>query len=734
MHMKFAAILIFIPFVSFSQQFSLKEINRFKSEAQRVTIVRDNWGVPHIYGKTDADAVFGLMYSQCEENFYKVEENNLEMMGRLSEIYGEEQLYNDLQMKLIYDTAAAIVDYKRSPLWLKKLLDAAADGVNFYLYKHPEVKPLVLTHFEPWFALLRTNGSISATQNGGITTQDMKNLYPAKNNSTSFLEKQVPFYEVDPTGSNGFAVSPKKTASGNAILYINPHVTFYYRTEVQMVSDEGLNVYGAVTWGTFFVFQGFNQYCGWMHTSGETDVADLFAEKIVAEQIDNNKPDLFSMYDGKAIPVKTKPVIIRYKKGNGFEEQQFTVYYTSHGPVMGMRNGKWLSLRENNRSLNALIQSWQRTKTKGFEDFKKVMNLRSNTSDNTVFADNKGNIAYWHGNFVPKRNTKFDYSRPVDGSTSETDWHGIYDLDQIVHVYNPASGYIQNCNSTPFTVSGTSSPKKENYPIYMAPDGQNFRALNAAKLLSTANHLTLDKMIRDIGYSHYLSAFDYLIPVLLKDCEALPANDPLKQNLSEAIDSLKNWDKNSSASSIASTVAIEFGYRFFERTPPPVNPYDATHFVSRLLRTLQTTTSNERLSLLSQTLNDLEKRFGTWKTPWGEDNRYQRPANEVFDDSKPSLPVGLAAATFGSIPSFATRRFANTSKRYGVSGNSFIACIEFGKKIKAKSITTGGQSFDSSSKHYTDQAEMYIDGNFKDVLFYKEDVLKHAEKMYHPGE
>lgn len=729
MHMKLAAILIFIPFVCFARQFSSKEINRYQSEAQRVTIIRDNWGVPHIYGKTDADAVFGLMYAQCEENFRKVEENNLEMMGRLSEIYGEEQLYNDLQMKLIYDTAAAIADYKRSPLWLKKLLDAAADGVNFYLYKHPEVKPLVLTHFQPWFALLRTNGSISATQNGGITTQDMKNLYPAKNNSTSFREKQVPFYEQDPTGSNGFAVSPKKTASGHSILYINPHVTFYYRTEVQMVSDEGLNVYGAVTWGTFFVFQGFNQYCGWMHTSGEADVADLFTEQTV-----NQNGAFFTKYDDKLLPIKKKMIVVRYKTANGFDEQRFSTYCTYHGPVVGMRNGKWLSLRENNRSLNALIQSWQRTKAKSFEDFKKIMNLRSNTSDNTVFADYKGNIAYWHGNFVPKRNTKFDYSMPVDGSTSQTDWHGIYNLEQIVHVYNPSSGFIQNCNSTPFTVSGVSSPKKENYPVYMAPDGQNFRALNAAKLLNAANHLTIDKMIQSVGYSHYLSAFDYLIPALLKDYETLPANDPLKQDLSEAIDSLKNWDRNSSASSIASTVAIEFGYRFFQKTPPPVNPYEATHFVSRLLATVQSTTSNERLNLLSETLCDLEKRFGTWKTQWGEDNRYQRPANGVFDDARPSLPVGLAAATFGSIPSFATRRFANTNKRYGVSGNSFIACVEFGNKIKAKSITTGGQSFDPSSEHYTDQAEMYIDGNFKNVLFYKEDVLKHAQKKYHPGE
>jgi len=727
--MKLLLVFLFIPFISFSQQFSQKEIDRYKSEAQRVTIIRDNWGVPHIYGRTDADAVFGLLYAQCEENFSKVEENNLEMMGRLSEVYGENQLYNDLQMKLIYDTAAAIADYKRSPLWLKKLLDAAADGVNFYLYKHPEVKPLVLTHFEPWFALLRTNGSISATQNGGITIQDMKNLYPVKNNSTSFLEKNLPFYEVDPTGSNGFAVAPSKTASKNAILYINPHVSFYYRTEVQMVSDEGLNAYGAVTWGTFFVFQGFNQYCGWMHTSSYSDVADLFVEQTV-----NQNGSLFTKYDNKLLPVKSKSITVRYKTANGFDKQNFIAYYTNHGPVMGMRNGEWLSLRENNRSLTALIQSWLRTKAKGFEDFKKIMNLRSNSSDNTVFADYKGNIAYWHGNFVPVRSKKFDYGLPVVGNTSETDWHGIYELDQTIHVYNPSTGFIQNCNSTPFTVSGEGSPKKENYPTYMAPEGQNFRALNAERLLSKANNLIIDKMIHDIGYSHYLAAFDELIPVLAKDFDALPVNDPLRKSLQEAMDSLANWDKNSSASSIASTVAIEFGYRFLQKAPSSANPYDATNAVGQLLATIQITTSNERLNLLSETLKDLEKRFGSWKTPWGDDNRYQRPADGKFDDAKPGLPVGLAAATFGSLPSFATRRFPNTNKRYGVSGNSFIACVEFGKKLKAKSISTGGQSFDPSSKHYTDQAEMYINGDFKEVLFYKEDVLKHVERQYHPGE
>ena len=727
--MKLLLALLLIPIISFTQQFSQKEIDRYRAQAQRVTIIRDKWGVPHIYGKSDADAVFGLMYAQCEENFSKVEENNLEMMGRLSEVYGETKLYSDLQMRLIYDTAAAIADYKRAPVWLKKLLDAAADGVNFYLYKHPEVKPIVLTHFEPWFALLRTNGSISATQTGGITIKDMEELYPAKNNATSFLEKKIPFYEIDPTGSNGFAVSPEKTASGNAILYINPHVTFYYRTEVQMVSEEGLNVYGAVTWGTFFVFQGFNEFCGWMHTSGITDVADIFTEQTI-----NSKGSFFTKYDNKLIPVKTKPVTISIKKGNDFDEQKFTTYYTVHGPVMGSRNGKWLSLRENNRSLNALMQSWLRTKAKGFEDFKKIMNLRSNTSDNTVFADNKRNIAYWHGNFVPRRNKKFDYSQPIDGSRSETDWHDIYELDQIVHVYNPATGFIQNCNSTPFTVSGKSSPKKENYPRYMAPDGQNFRGINAERLLNKANQLTIEKMIKEIGYSHYLSAFDILIPALQKDYAGLLSSDTLKKDLAEVMDSLVYWDKNSSATSVASTVAIEFGYRFLRKAPSPMSTYDATNAVGQLLATLKATTAIERMKLLSETITDIQNRFGSWKTAWGQVNRYQRPANGKFDDAQPSLPVGLAASTFGSLPSFSSVLLPDLNKRYGVSGNSFVACVEFGKKVRAKSVVTGGQSFDPSSVHYTDQAEMYINGIFKDVLFYKNDVMKHVERQYRPGE
>lgn len=400
---------------------------------------------------------------------------------------------------------------------------------------------------------------------------------------------------------------------------------------------------------------------------------------------------------------------------------------------MGSRGGQWLSLKENNRSLDALMQSWLRTKANGFAAFKKVMAMRSNNSNNTVFADDQGHIAYWHGNFMPRRDPNFDYSLPVDGSISATDWKGVHELDEIVHVYDPASGWIENCNSTPFTVSGASSPDRKKYPVYMAPDGQNFRALNAMRLLDKTSNMDVDGLIRNIGYSHYLGAFDVLLPSLLEAYDGLSSGDSLKALLAEPVGLLRSWDKNSSEGSVATSVAVEWAYRMAAQAPPVDNPYKLSDAVGQI-NAMAHIAPRKQLELLLATLNDLRSRFGSWKTVWGSINRYQRVEGRAFDDGKASLPVGLAAGTWGSIPSFATIRTPQTNCRYGVSGNSFIACVEFGKKVKARTIITGGQSFDPASPHYTDQAQAYIGGQLKTIFFYKDDVLQHAVRQYHPGE
>jgi len=724
----FTALLL-LPFWSSAQKFSPTEIARYRIEAKSVTIIRDNWGVPHIYGKTDANTVFGLMYAQCEDNFKGIERSYLYQFGKQSEADGDGPLLTDIQLQLIADTAGAIKDYKTSPAWFKKLMDAFADGINYYLYKHPEVKPVVFHHFQPWYALMFTDGSVSATETGGIGTRETAELYLSRNPSGALSQPHTTENMTAPreTGSNGFAIAPSKTASGHAMLYINPHVPFYFRDEVQMVSDEGLDVYGAVTWGQFFVYQGFNPHCGWMHTSSYADVADAYAEKITKKD-----GKFYYEYDGQLKPVTSRQLVLNVKKGDKTEQKTITGYYTEHGPVLGSKNNQWLSLKANNRSYKALLESWLITKASTFAEYKKAMDLLSNATNNTVYADDQGNIAFWYGNYMPKRDPTLDWTLPVDGSTSATEWRGVHPLDEIVHVYNPSTGWIENCNSTPYTCSGIASPDKSKYPAYMAPDGENYRGVNAARLLSAAKNMTLDSLIAK-GYDHHLAAFDLLLRVLFKDYQKAP-NDSLKQSLAEPIKILQDWDRRSAVHSVATTLAVEWGTRVLMAQPRAQTVEESTYQTTRLLIALENMPRVKLLELLTDAVKSLSQRYGTWKIEWGDINRYQRAADgTTFDDKLFSIPVGLVGSQFGQLPSFQSRSF-NTQKRYGYSGNSFIAAVEFGPRVKARSIVTGGASFDPASKHFTDQAEGYINGRFKDVLFYKDDVLKHVERTYHPGE
>ena len=721
-------LLLLFPLQLLAQQFSGKEISQWQQEANQVSITRDTWGIPHINGKTDANAVFGLLFAQCEDDFKRVELNYIEKLGRMAEVKGEAALYDDLMLRLLIDSTDAIADYNKAAPWLKKLLNAYADGINYYLYKHPEVRPLMLTRFKPWYPLLWTDGSIGAINTADISTAELKNFYSG-DKTVAMATRKDPDQQ---TGSNGFAFGPSVTASGKAILYINPHVTFYFRPEVQVTSQEGLNVYGAVTWGQFFVYQGFNEHCGWMHTSNNVDVADLYEEKIITK---NNQ--LFYEYNNQLKPVIQKKIALRFLQNGHLQTKSITAYFTHHGPVMAKRNNKWISLKSFNRSMISLQQSWLRTKTTSFEGYKKTMDLKGNTSNNTVYADDRGNIAYWHGNFIPVRDKKLNWAKPVDGSITATEWKGLHKLDDIVHVYNPSNGWLQNCNSSPFSVAGNNSPKKENYPNYMAPDGENFRGINAVRILSTEKQYTIDKVIAK-GYDTYLAAFEVLIPALVKSFEkSYTEGDSLYNQLKEPIAVLKAWDFHSGEGSIATTLAIEWAQKLDVAIQKVYTDEGETDQVTSTKQIAATASAVQLVEPLLAVIKELTSKFGKWQIPWGDINRYQRLGNDIPEkhtDSLPSIPVGFASALWGQIPSYNSKYFTGNKKRYGVSGNSFICVIEFGKKIKAKSLLAGGESGDPLSKHFKDQADMYTHGKFKDVLFYPEDIEKHVEKMYHPGE
>ncbi|MFT5964133.1 MAG: acyl-homoserine-lactone acylase [Flavobacterium sp.] len=726
--LKFIFLFLCVSSQVFSQNASTKENNRLKKVATQITIIRDNWGIPHVYGKTDADAVFGLLYAQCEDDFVRIEMNYIEKLGRLSEIKGQSVLYNDLETRLIISEEEAKIDYENAKPWLKKLLNAYADGINYFLYKNPAVQPALLKHFEPWYPLLWTDGSIGAISTGNLNTGELKAFYSGNTDKVSYLEREKNIQ----TGSNGFALAPSKTASGNAILYINPHTSFYFRPEVQISSEEGLNAYGAVTWGQFFIYQGFNENCGWMHTSSNVDVSDMYAEKIVMK---NEK--IFYENDGQLLPITEKKITIKYLEDGKLKNKDFKTYFTNHGPIMAKREGKWISLKSYNRSMKSLEQSWLRTKSKSFDDYKTAMDLKANTSNNTVYADSKGNIAYWHGNFVPIRDPNINWSQVVDGTTSATEWKGLHAVSETVHSYNPANGWLQNCNSTPFSVAGNQSPKKENYLPYMAPDGENFRALNAVRLLSEGKNYTLDKVIAD-GYDRKLTAFEVLIPALILSFEKNNlAKDTLYKDLIEPINVLKNWDYYSSEKSVATTLALEWVIKL---DPIIQRAYVEQGQIDQVENTFlfaKNASVNQLVPQLLTVVKELKSKFGKWEIPWGEINRFQRLSGAInlkYDDNLQSTPIGFGPALWGSLPAFTSNYQKETKKRYGYNGNSFVCAVEFGPKIKAKSLLAGGNSSDPKSKHFNDQAEMYRKGEFKDVLFYKEAVEKNAERSYHPGE
>jgi acyl-homoserine lactone acylase PvdQ len=720
-----ALLLVFLLLTSCkSQTKTTPETDKYKAYTDNIEIIRDDFSVPHIYGKTDADAVFGLLYAQCEDDFNRVEQNYIWATGRLAEVEGKEALYSDLRAKLFMTEEEAKNNYENSPIWLKKLCDAFADGINYYLETHPEVTPKLITHFEPWMPMYFSEGSIGGDIEG-ISTSKLKAFYESGMGipEAKSIEIKNKTTVEEPQGSNGIAIAGKLTQSGNAMLLINPHTSFFFRPEVHVISEEGLNAYGAVTWGQFFVYQGFHEKTGWMHTSTYVDVMDEFKETIV--QLEDK---LVYQYGEELRPVMVGEVILKYKDGDSIKEKNFPSYRTHHGPITHMVDGQWTASAMMWEPIKALEQSYIRTKQTGYKGFREMMDIRTNSSNNTVYADAEGNIAYFHGNFIPKRDVNFNYDEPVDGSNPQTDWQGLHTVDENILLLNPENGWFQNCNSTPYTAALAFSPKKEDYPNYMSKDQENFRGVHAIKILKDKSGWTLDSLIK-LAHDPYLPAFEKLIPGLVKAYEGQNNKNP---KLEEAIELLKQWDLKTSKEAAAMTLAHYYGtmYGQMGKTPKGFSDMERMNYFG-------TGSSNdERLLVFEAVIDKLTADFGTWKMPWGEVNRYQRLNGDIkqaFNDSLPSMPMGFASGRWGALAAYGVNYDNNTKKIYGTRGNSFVAVVEFGEKVKAKSILAGGQSGDPNSPHFNDQIQRYADVKFKDVPFYKEDVLKRAKERYQPG-
>jgi acyl-homoserine-lactone acylase len=704
------------------------DVARWTRHARAVLITRDDWGIPHVRGKTDADAVFGMVYAQAEDDFNRVETNYLLSTGRLAEAEGERALWQDLRMKLFIDPDSMRAKYAASPRWLKRLMGAWADGLNYYLFTHPKAKPRVITRFEPWMALTFSEGSIG----GDIESVDLGELEAFYGDSASrpapaVAPSQTGDGAKEPSGSNGFAIAPANTVNGRALLLINPHTSFFFRAELQMTSEEGLNAYGAATWGQFFLYQGFNERLGWMHTSTGADVIDEYAESVVRKG-----GLLFYRYGGEERRIVTGRITVPYRTASGTARRTFTVYRTHHGPIVRAAGGKWVSVRLMEKPIEALSQSFLRTKARNLTEYRKVMELHANSSNNTVYADADGHIAYFHPQFIPERDDRFDWTRPVDGSDPATEWHGEHEVENSPHVVDPPGGWIQNTNDWPYSAAGADSPKREGFPRYMDAVGESPRGLHAIRVLEGRKDFTLGRL-RDAAFDSYLTAFAQLVPALLAAYDSTARGDSLKASLVEPIAALRAWDYRWAEGSVPTSLAVYWG----EALMGLGRGHESADGLAVYNYLATGTTAGQKLGALAAAVDRLTRDFGTWRTPWGEINRFQRLTGDIvqrFSDPAPSIPVPFTSARWGSLASFGARTYPGTKRMYGTSGNSFVAVVEFGRdSVRARAITAGGESGEPGSRHFGDQSERYAAGNLREVYFYPGQLEGHTERVYHPS-
>jgi acyl-homoserine lactone acylase PvdQ len=707
--------------------------DRLSKIASSVTIQRDKWGVPHVEGPTDPSVVFGYLYAQAEDNFWQIEDSYIQALGRASEVYGEKSLEADLLNRALGIAEISRDEYPKLSPSMGAICEAAADGLNYYLATNPQVKPRLITKFEPWHVLafarfaqyqlfiyrragirdaeIRT--AVTEVKANGLT----KSLPPR---SESAVAEWMPTDDV--VGSNTWAISPSRSASGHAMLLINPHQPFFgpgQWIEGHVRSKSGWNMAGANFPGSPFPTLGHNENLGWSHTVNAPDVVDVWQETFD----DQANPLSYRYGDTHRTATEWKASIV-VKGENGNETRTFKFRKTHHGPVVVIRDGKALTVRMAKfEESGGLEQRYLMGKARNLTEFRAAMSRLAVPMFNTMYADRDGNIWYLYNGAVPRRSLKYDWSKPVDGSDPGTEWNGYHPIADLPQSLNPPAGYLQNCNATPFlaTDEGRGNPDPKGVPSYMVSEGDNARSRMSRKILSGTTKFSFVDWEKAAFDTRVLEA-EVQIPLLAAEWEKLKAADPVRASRTAAvIEALKSWNGVSSIDSEAMTV---FTLWFYTRTRPGMPPKGDAF---------------GQVTVLESVINDLTQQWGSWHVAWGEINRIQRVHTsgviEPFSDQKESLPVaGGPGDPIGIIFNFYSPVARGQKRRYGTAGHSFVSTVEFASQAKAKSLLQFGQNADPASSHFFDQARLYALKQFKDAWFSSQEISANLESTYHPGE
>ena len=668
--------------------------------ARDVTIYRDTYGVPHVFGKTDASTVFGFAYAQAEDNFWRIEENFMAAIGRSAEIYGERRVERDRMNRALGIPRLAREEYARLDPHTRSICDAFAAGVNFYIRQHPELKPRLLTTMEPWYVLafIRYN----YYQQGFVNDRALDDTeLETAGMDGRFGESQ---------GSNGWVIDPSRSATGNAMLFINPHLPFFGSGQVyegHVHSDTGWNFTGYTRFGFPFPYVGHNENGGWVSTDNAADLTDVYAETF-----DDPKRPLAYRY-GRGYRIATEHTDeIFVKTATGLEKRTFKMVRTHHGPILASRGGKKLAIRMAKLESDGWLREWyMMTRAKSLAELKRAMAPLNMLFGNVMYADRQGSTFYLYNGAVPRRDPRFDWKKPVDGSDPATEWKRYHTIDELPQLTKPKTGWMQNCNTTPFLLTSEGNPDPRKFPSYMVQESDNLRGEISRRILEENKKFTFEEWQR-AAFDNRVMRAEKDLPTVLAAVKKRAADEKLR----EAFEVLAAWDGRSTTESVAMTL-----------------------FVFTIDGVAQADNRNEVViaDAFANAIQKLEKDFGTWRVAWGEISRLQRydeSADGSFRDDRPSVAVPGISGRDGGVFTFHAIPMTGQKRRYGVAGASYVSVVEFGPQVRALSLHVFGSSGDPKNKHFMDQAPMYARGEFKPAWLRLEDIKANLESSYHPGE
>ncbi len=721
------ALFLALPLLAFSAH---AEDGNIEQLARSVTIFRDAFGVPHVFGPTDPSVVFGFVYAQAEDNFWQIEDSYIQALGRASEVYGEKSLDADLTQRALEISRLSEEDLAKVSEPIRSICQATADALNYYLAKSSRARPRLITRFEPWHVIAFgrfAQYQLFIYRRAGIreseirtAVEEVKTTGSVHETPTRRLENESAEAEVDDSkiGSNAWAISPSRSASGHAMLFINPHQPFFgpgQWIEGHVKSETGWNLSGATFPGGPFPSIGRNERLGWTHTVNAPDVADLWLE-----QLDDPKDSLSYRYGSGHRTATEWSDTVRVKTEAGAVTRTFRFRKTHHGPIVAVRNGKPLSLRMARfEEAGGLEQRYRMGKARDLKEFQAAMEPLAVPMFNTIYADSDGHIWYLYNGAVPRRSTRFDWSKPVDGSDPETEWQGYHTMAELPQALDPASGYVQNCNATPLLACDETAAVggAAKFPPYMVTEKDNSRSRISRRILSRKEKFTFEDWARAAFDRHVIEA-ETQIPALVAEWEKLRAAEPERaEKLKEVISELKAWDGVSTLDSQAMTVFSVWLYSRASLAPAGTPP----------------------IAVLEGAIADLIQKWGTWRVAWGDFSRLQRVHTsgslEPFSDERPSLPIaGGPGDPVGMVFNFYAPAAPGQKRHYGTNGHSYVSVVELGPDVRAQSIVPFGQSADSASPHYFDQAPLYAAERFKPAWFTLEEIRGNLERAYHPGE